>query len=339
MAMYSYGRQDDDLMSETSVSVSHAGNRAQHTGKLIHLAKEIEDTEKRTKALEARNVWLTGKLMGLQKTFVRRVGIISGSSRKTIFFRAWADSMHHFRLEHALEDSNASLGECHQVARELGARLEEETLGRKRMSESHQGLRVEIQRVLASNQGLREDLQELNDHIGLMEERLRIAHAAARKIRGHAQNVPEMVNLFERNGKRFNLAVDDVRSGKLGLEDDVQSTSPSAKVAGFLASQPSMLKGAGAATPAGGGSPRSAAALKLGAPAAERAFPVKDHHHYHSERRASLQHQHGEKAQRRPSVLDPPMPMPHAPPAQPPVYAHQRSRQVSPSPELDRHHG
>jgi len=192
------------------------------------LANDIEVLEDRCNALEARNAWLTKKLMNSQRRIMERT--LSGNStvvlRRT--FKAWLEAMNELNLEAQLDAQTMSLDQCQRVAKELGQALAQEQQIRQGYEESHRGVHAELDAALAKQRKLKEVYEKQELEIKAMEKRVAEAESCLMRSRLDAEAVIESAKLYEKRRKDLEFEVRDTADqqqarGGIGYLDPMEA--------------------------------------------------------------------------------------------------------------------
>lgn len=198
------GNFDDDPMPVQR-------NRNMPSTKVQFLANEIEELESKCSQLEGRNNWLTKRLLSRQRRFIEKTLLSNSKIRLRRSFEAWRESMHEMRLERHLDEQTASLDQCQQVAKELGAALAQEQEARKASEESHMSMRGDLERAMQQEKRLKHQHKEQQLQLELLERRVQEAESCLMRSRADAQAVIESADLYEKKRRDMEYEVQDDR--------------------------------------------------------------------------------------------------------------------------------
>mmetsp|Transcript_34586 Transcript_34586/g.88047 ORF Transcript_34586/g.88047 Transcript_34586/m.88047 type:complete len:260 (+) Transcript_34586:111-890(+) len=194
------------------------------SSKVANLASDIEDLETKCNYLEQRNVWLTNRLLKNQQRFMEKT--LGGNAKVKLrtSFAGWREALKEIRLESQLDQQTNSLDQCQQVARELGAALAGEQDSRRDGEAKHRNMKDDLQRAMLQERKLRQQYQDQQVQLDIMERRVQEAENCLIRSRSDAQAVIDAANNYESRRRDLEREAKDEsrRDGRKGQANSLE---------------------------------------------------------------------------------------------------------------------
>eukprot|EP00927_Polykrikos_kofoidii_P071661 TRINITY_DN67914_c0_g1_i1.p1 TRINITY_DN67914_c0_g1~~TRINITY_DN67914_c0_g1_i1.p1 ORF type:complete len:253 (-),score=51.17 TRINITY_DN67914_c0_g1_i1:171-929(-) len=190
---YRFGMAQHADINTGPVVMNHMPSHKAHG-----LVTDIHAIEERCVWLEERCEQLSKKLMHSQKRYLERNLLNGDKQKRQRAFEAWRDAMRELRLERQLDEQTRSLDECQQVAKELGAALKQEQSACANTEAMHGELERELQKALAQEQQLKNQLKAGQRQQENLDKRVHEAENCLIRSRAEAQAVVDTANSYEK---------------------------------------------------------------------------------------------------------------------------------------------